>query len=122
MKLSSWLDEKRGRRKAMACFFGVTKGAVTHWAAHGVPPARMKSVRDYTQGEVTLEEMLPEASPAAGLPVVAPAQVDPVRLEVESLLLGVGRRAEPRGGPAATRETIIRNLERATAEGAAKGR
>ena len=49
---------------AMAEHFGVNKTAVWGWKAHGVPPARMKAVREFTAGSVTLEDMVPEAQVA----------------------------------------------------------
>lgn len=60
MKFTDWLDGERGRLSAVASHFGITQGAVSQWRTDGVPPARMKSVRDFTGGAVTLEEMLPE--------------------------------------------------------------
>lgn len=48
----------------MAEHFGVNKTAVWGWKVHGVPPTRMKAVRDFTLGKVTLEDMVPEAQAA----------------------------------------------------------
>ncbi len=45
---------------SMAERFGVNKTAVWGWKVHGVPTARMKAVRDFTDGAVTLEDMVPE--------------------------------------------------------------
>lgn len=45
---------------AMAKHFGVSKPAIFGWKVHGVPPNRMKAVRDFTKGAVTLEDMVPE--------------------------------------------------------------
>lgn len=44
----------------MAAHFGVTVSAVSQWRANGVPIDRMKAVRDYTGGTVSLDEMIPE--------------------------------------------------------------
>lgn len=60
MDLNTWLDEERGRMSAMAAHFGVTVSAVSQWRANGVPIDRMKAVRDYTGGTVSLDEMIPE--------------------------------------------------------------
>ncbi len=46
---------------SMAESMGVNKTAVWGWKVHGVPVARMKAVRDFTGGAVTLEDMVPEA-------------------------------------------------------------
>lgn len=48
----------------MAAHFGVHKSAVSQWKTKGVPVERMKAVRDFTDGAVTLDEMVPEP-PAA---------------------------------------------------------
>jgi hypothetical protein len=61
MNLSDWLAEESGRMTAMAAHFGVNKTAVWSWKTHGVPASRMKAVRDFTGGQVTLEDMVPEA-------------------------------------------------------------
>lgn len=45
----------------MAAHFNVSPAAVSQWKTNGVPLANMKAVRDYTCGEVTLEEMVPDA-------------------------------------------------------------
>jgi DNA-binding transcriptional regulator YdaS (Cro superfamily) len=62
MDFISWLDaeEGRGRLTALASHFGLTQSAVSQWRVNGVPPGRMKAVRDFTGGVVTLEEMLPD--------------------------------------------------------------
>ena len=60
MDLNTWLNEERGRMSAMAAHFGVTLSAVSQWRANGVPIDRMKAVRDYTGGTVSLDEMIPE--------------------------------------------------------------
>lgn len=49
----------------MAAHFGITRAAVSHWRKHGVPVDHMKSVRDFSGGLVTLEEMVPDARPVA---------------------------------------------------------
>lgn len=49
---------------AMAEHFRVNKTAVFGWKVHGVPPSRMKAVRDFTGGEVTLDDMVPEPQAA----------------------------------------------------------
>lgn len=61
MKLNEWLDAVEGRTNAVAAHFGVTKSAVSQWRGRGVPVDHMKALRDFTEGEVSLEELIPEA-------------------------------------------------------------
>lgn len=61
MKLTDWFDAEAGRAAAMAAHFNISRGAVSQWKTNGVPVAHMKAVRDFTAGEVTLEEMVPDA-------------------------------------------------------------
>ncbi len=61
MKLSSWLDEERGRAAALAAHFNVTLGAISQWRTNGVPRQRMRAVREFTGDKVTLDEMLPDS-------------------------------------------------------------
>lgn len=60
MDITTWLEAEAGRSVAMAAHFGVSKSAVSQWKSNGVPRALMKSVRDFTGGAVTLDEMVPE--------------------------------------------------------------
>lgn len=60
MRFPTWLDEEPGRLTKMAAHFDVSPSAISQWRANGVPPARMKAVRDFTENLVTLEEMLPD--------------------------------------------------------------
>lgn len=59
MKLNEWLDKEIGRASKMSLHFGRTASAVSQWRTNGVPVDLIKSVRDFTNGEVTLEELLP---------------------------------------------------------------
>ena len=61
MDIATWLGQEKGRSAALAAHFGVSASAVSQWKTNGVPLAFMKRVRDYTNGEVTLDEMVPEA-------------------------------------------------------------
>lgn len=68
----------------MAQHFGLSQSAVSQWRSNGVPPARMKAVRDFTGGEVTLDDMLPDSQPGTPNPagralidVAAPAAQEP---------------------------------------------
>lgn len=69
MDLTSWLEAKPGRSAAVAAHFNVSRAAVSHWKRVGVPLAHMKGLRDFSAGEVTLEEMVPE-------PTTGPAPLD----------------------------------------------
>jgi DNA-binding transcriptional regulator YdaS (Cro superfamily) len=65
MNLNDWLDLELGRSVALAQHFGLTRSAISQWRTNGVPPSRMKAVRDFTNGEVTLEEMVPDTGSEA---------------------------------------------------------
>lgn len=58
MNLRTWLDEERGRQKALAAYLGLTAGRVSQMADDGVPTKYMLSVRDFTEGAVTLESLV----------------------------------------------------------------
>lgn len=62
MTFNDWLDADRGRLTALAQRFNLTQSAISQWRANGVPPKRMKAVREFTGGEVALEDMLPDCS------------------------------------------------------------
>jgi len=64
MTFTDWLKAETGRATALAAHFGVTASAVSQWRTNGVPPANMKAVREFTAGEVTLDDMLPDPLPA----------------------------------------------------------
>lgn len=59
MLFTEWLDAEKGRTTAVAEHFDRTLGAISQWR-DGVPTSLMLAVRDFTGGEVTLEEMLAE--------------------------------------------------------------
>lgn len=63
MNITDWLEAEKGRAAALAAHFGRTPAAISQWKTNGVPLDFMKSVRDFTGGVVTLEEMVPEAQP-----------------------------------------------------------
>ncbi len=65
MRLKHWLDAERGRYRALAATLGVTTGRVSQMARDGVPKAHLIAVRDFTGGEVSIEEMLELPLPAA---------------------------------------------------------
>lgn len=60
MDLNAWLESEEGRSASLAAHFSVTPAAISQWKRNGVPVDRMKSVRDFTGGAVSLEEMVPE--------------------------------------------------------------
>lgn len=69
MKLRDWLKQERGRYAAMADHFDISVSAVSQWASDdgGVPLARMRDVVSFTDGAVSLDDMVPghdEASKA----------------------------------------------------------
>ena len=60
MTFNDWLAAEKGRAAALAAHFGVSPAAVSQWKVNGVPVANMKAVRDFTAGEVSLEDMVPD--------------------------------------------------------------
>lgn len=64
MHLAQWLDAEKGRLASLAAHFNVSVSAVSQWRSNGVPVKNMKAVRDFTEGHVTLEEMVPAPSPS----------------------------------------------------------
>jgi hypothetical protein len=63
MDLKTWLDAERGRYTDLARHLDVTVGRVSQMADDGVPPKFMLVVRDFTEGAVTLEEMVRARTP-----------------------------------------------------------
>lgn len=61
MKLNDWLNTEVGRAARLAAHFGRTASAISQWRTNGVPVDLIKAVRDFTGGEVTVDEMLPDA-------------------------------------------------------------
>ena len=62
MDLTTWLEAEKGRSASLAKHFNVTRAAVSQWKTNGIPVGNMKGVREFTQGRVTLEEMVPDAA------------------------------------------------------------
>ena len=62
MQLRTWIEEERGRLKALAEHFEITPSAVSQWLNNGVPVDRIAAVRDFTSGVVTVEDMLPPST------------------------------------------------------------
>lgn len=65
MNITDWLEAEKGRSAALAAHFGKTPSAVSQWKTNGVPLSLMKAVREFTGGQVTLEEMVAEPGRAA---------------------------------------------------------
>ncbi len=63
MTFGEWIKAAPGRASAAAAHFEVSGSAISQWAANGVPVGRMRAAREYTGGDVTLEDMVP--GPAA---------------------------------------------------------
>lgn len=64
MRLKEWLDAERGRYSALATALDVTLSRVSQMAKDGVPKGHLIAVRDFTGGQVSIEEMLGEVSGA----------------------------------------------------------
>jgi DNA-binding transcriptional regulator YdaS (Cro superfamily) len=63
MELKEWLGAERGRHKELAAHLGLSPGRLSQMADDGVPTKYMLTVRDFTGGVVTLEEMVQERTP-----------------------------------------------------------
>ncbi len=63
MKLNTWLEAEKGRLTALADHFNLTPSAVSQWKTNGVPRDKLRAVRDWTDGAVELEDMLPDHGP-----------------------------------------------------------
>lgn len=74
MNLTDWLEAEKGRATAIAAHFEISRAAVSQWKTNGVPVDNMKAVRDFTNNEVTLEEMVPEAHSRPLIDVATAAQ------------------------------------------------
>jgi DNA-binding transcriptional regulator YdaS (Cro superfamily) len=68
MKLKTWLEAERGRATALAAHLGVTLARISQMADDGVPPKYMLSVRDFTDGAVTLESLVEDRTPGESIP------------------------------------------------------
>lgn len=62
MDFGQWVEAEPGRASTVAAHFKVGISAVSQWKRDGVPLKRMKAVRDFSGGEVTLEEMVPPSA------------------------------------------------------------
>lgn len=65
LTLKAWLVAERGRATALAARLKVTLSRVSQMADEGVPPKYMLAVRDFTNGEVTLEALVQARTAAA---------------------------------------------------------
>ena len=65
MNIKTWLSEERGRGAALAAHLNVSPGRVSQMVSDGVPAKYMLGVRDFTEGAVTLEEMVAAKTPQA---------------------------------------------------------
>ena len=66
--LKTWLSQERGRSKALAARLGVSKSRMSQMVSGGVPREHLIAVRDFTNGEVSLEALLTQ-------PVITPQEV-----------------------------------------------
>lgn len=60
MDLTTWITAEPGRLSALARSLGVTRSAVSQWRYFGVPVRRMEAVHAFTEGAVSMNEMLAE--------------------------------------------------------------
>lgn len=64
MDLNTWLENERGRSEALAVHIGVTNSAISQWKTNGVPVTHMEAVRDFSGGQITLEQLVSAAAEA----------------------------------------------------------
>lgn len=68
MKLNAWLVDVPGRKAALAKHLGVHPSMISQMVGGKepirVPPKHYRAIRDFTAGEVGLEDLLPEVSEA----------------------------------------------------------
>lgn len=62
-KLQSWISAKRGRAKALAAHLHVSRSRVSQMLDEGVPKKHMLAIRDFTNNNVTLEDMVVTRTP-----------------------------------------------------------
>jgi DNA-binding transcriptional regulator YdaS (Cro superfamily) len=63
MTFGDWIRAAQGRASAASAHFGISLSAISQWTTNGVPVSRMRAVREFTGGEVTLEDMVPDGKP-----------------------------------------------------------
>jgi hypothetical protein len=74
MKLKPWLKAASGRASALAAHLSVTRSMVSQMAGGdvSVPPRMYRAIRDFTNNEVAIEDLLPEDGVVATSPAPAP--------------------------------------------------
>lgn len=63
MKFKSWLEVERGRCTSLSAHLGVTVSRVSQMASDGVPVKFMNAVSAFTQGEVSIADLVEERTP-----------------------------------------------------------
>lgn len=63
MNLKLWLDAERGRYTSLAKHLDVSVGRISQMADDGVPQKFMFQVRDFSDGAVTLEDLVEARTP-----------------------------------------------------------
>lgn len=61
MHYIEWLEAERGRSQALATHMERSKAAITLWREFGVPMRHMREVSAFTDGKVTVQELLDHA-------------------------------------------------------------
>ena len=64
-KLQIWINAERGRASALATRLKVSRSRISQITEDGVPTKYMLAIRDFTDGEVTLEDMVASRTPGA---------------------------------------------------------
>lgn len=64
MNWNQWIDAEKGRAAIAARHFDVTEAAVSQWRDNGVPVGRMRAVCEFTEHEVTVDDLVAERDAA----------------------------------------------------------
>ncbi|WP_313334057.1 YdaS family helix-turn-helix protein [Comamonas sp.] len=65
-KLQTWISAERGRASSLAAHLNVSRSRMSQIVDDGVPIKYMVAIRDFTAGEVTLEDMVTSRTQAGG--------------------------------------------------------
>jgi len=58
MTFTEWLDGEHGRSTRIAERFKVSRSAVSQWRANGVPRDLILDIHEFTEREVSVEELV----------------------------------------------------------------
>lgn len=59
MTFAEWCEAEKGRGVALAKHFNLGRAAVSLWKVRGVPLEHMRAVVEYSDGALTLDDLVP---------------------------------------------------------------